>query len=58
MGALLRRREDAEGPRRAADGAARAMLPAGGTSVPDIQERYRAGFSLLQDAGDPRVRLI
>lgn len=28
------------------------------TSVPDIQERYRAGFSLLQDAGDSRVRLI
>lgn len=28
------------------------------TSVPDILERYRAGMSLLQDAGDPRVRLI
>ncbi|NVI98734.1 hypothetical protein HV824_11465 [Myxococcus sp. AM009] len=28
------------------------------TSVPGIQERYRAGFSLLQDAGDARVRLI
>jgi hypothetical protein len=27
-------------------------------SVPDILERYRAGMSLLQDAGDPRVRLI
>lgn len=28
------------------------------TSVPGIEERFRAGFSLLQDAGDPRVRLI
>ncbi len=27
-------------------------------SVPDILERYRAGMSLLQDAGDSRVRLI
>lgn len=28
------------------------------TSVPDILERYRAGMSLLQDAGAPQVRLI
>jgi hypothetical protein len=28
------------------------------TSVPDIQARYRAGFSLRQDVGDDRVRLI
>ncbi|NMO16547.1 hypothetical protein HPC49_07675 [Pyxidicoccus fallax] len=28
------------------------------TSVPDIQERYRSGFSLLQDAAGPQVRLI
>ena len=35
------------------DAAVRAL-----TSVPDVQERYRAGFSLLQDAGDPRLRLI
>jgi hypothetical protein len=27
-------------------------------SIPDIHERYRAGFSLLQDAGGPRVHLI
>ncbi|WP_239014962.1 hypothetical protein [Archangium violaceum] len=33
MGALLRGREGAEGPRRAADGAARAMRPAGGQAA-------------------------
>jgi hypothetical protein len=33
MGALLRGREGAEGPRRAADGAARVMLPSGGQAA-------------------------
>ncbi|PTL81107.1 hypothetical protein DAT35_23535 [Vitiosangium sp. GDMCC 1.1324] len=33
MGALLRGREGAEGPRRTADGAARAMLPASGQAA-------------------------
>src|SRR4051794_26912092 len=33
MGALVRGREGAEGPRRAADGAARVMLPSGGQAA-------------------------
>lgn len=38
MGALLRGRESAEVPRRAADGAVRAMLPAGGQAGQPLWE--------------------
>ncbi|RKH29462.1 hypothetical protein D7X12_39600 [Corallococcus sicarius] len=49
-GALLRGREGAEGPRRAADGAARAMLPAHLLEGPKMAavwrlERRRRGTS-------------